>query len=75
MVVLLIPVVAVVQFVFSLASVTIRSRPLNVFYRDVGNLARHFLRMWFYLSPALYSVEQLRHRRRSATRSWPRSAS
>ena len=26
----------------------------NVFYRDVGNLSRHLLRMWFYLSPALY---------------------
>jgi ABC-type polysaccharide/polyol phosphate export permease len=29
----------------------------NVFYRDVGNLARHLLRLWFYLSPALYPAE------------------
>ena len=32
----------------------------NVFYRDVGNLSRHLLRMWFYLSPALYSAEQVK---------------
>ena len=32
----------------------------NVFYRDVGNLSRHLLRMWFYLSPALYSVDQVK---------------
>ena len=37
-----------------------------MFYRDVGNLARHVLRLWFYLSPALYSMEQLSGRR-SAT--------
>ena len=30
------------------------ARRVNVFYRDVGNLARHVLRLWFYLSPALY---------------------
>ena len=30
-----------------------------MFYRDVGNLARHFLRLWFYLSPALFSLDQL----------------
>ena len=30
---------------------------LNVFFRDVGNLARHVLRLWFYLSPALYAID------------------
>ena len=50
---LLIPVVAVVQFCFTLA-VAIALSALNVFYRDIGNLARHVLRLWFYLSPALY---------------------
>jgi lipopolysaccharide transport system permease protein len=53
---LLIPVVAVVQFVFSLAVATTLSAA-NVFYRDVGNLARHLLRFWFYLSPILYSAD------------------
>ena len=51
---LLIPVVAAVQLVFSL-SVAIALSAANVFYRDVGNLARHLLRFWFYLSPTLYS--------------------
>ena len=50
-----IPVVAVVQFVFTLAFGLVLSG-LNVFFRDVGNLARHILRLWFYLSPALYGA-------------------
>jgi ABC-type polysaccharide/polyol phosphate export permease len=56
---LLIPLIAVVQFVFSLA-VTILVAGLNVFFRDIGNLARHLLRLWFYLSPGLYSIDMLR---------------
>jgi ABC-type polysaccharide/polyol phosphate export permease len=56
----LIPVVALVQLVFNLA-LTILLAAVNVFYRDVGNLARHFLRLWFYLSPALFSLDQLVH--------------
>ena len=54
----LIPVVAVVQFVFSLA-VAVFLSAVNVFFRDVGNLARHVLRLWFYLSPALYSLDSV----------------
>ena len=55
---LLIPVVALVQFVFTLG-LAILVAAINVFYRDVGNVARHVLRLWFYLSPALYSVDQV----------------
>lgn len=55
---ILIPLVAVVQFVFTLGLAVLVSA-INVFYRDVGNVARHVLRLWFYLSPALYSVEQV----------------
>jgi ABC-type polysaccharide/polyol phosphate export permease len=51
---LLMPVIAVVQFVFSL-SVAIALSATNVFYRDIGNLTRHLLRFGFYLSPVLYS--------------------
>jgi ABC-type polysaccharide/polyol phosphate export permease len=51
--VLLIPVIGAVQLVFSLAVGLVLSG-LNVFYRDIGNLSRHVLRLWFYLSPALY---------------------
>jgi ABC-type polysaccharide/polyol phosphate export permease len=56
--IVLIPVVAVVQFVFSLALVVFLSAA-NVFFRDVGNLVRHVLRLWFYLSPALYSATKI----------------
>jgi ABC-type polysaccharide/polyol phosphate export permease len=54
--VLMIPLIAVVQLVFTLALATALSA-INVFYRDVGNLARHFLRFWFYLSPGIYAVD------------------
>jgi homopolymeric O-antigen transport system permease protein len=63
---LLIPVVAVVQLVFNLG-MTILVAALNVFYRDIANLARHILRLWFYLSPALFSLQQLIH----ATENFP----
>jgi homopolymeric O-antigen transport system permease protein len=55
---LLIPAIAVVQFVFTLA-VAYFVAGVNVFYRDVGNVSRHALRLWFYLSPALYGEAQL----------------
>ena len=63
---LLIPVIAAVQFFLNL-SLSIGLAALNVFYRDVGNVSRHFMRLWFYLSPALFSVEQLR----SSTEGFP----
>nr|MBA2558013.1 ABC transporter permease [Chloroflexota bacterium] len=55
----LIPLIAAVQFVFTLALAVLLSA-INVFYRDVGNVSRHALRLWFYLSPALYSLDQVR---------------
>ncbi len=51
----LIPVVAAVQLVFTLA-LGVLVAALNVFFRDIGNLSRHALRLWFYLSPALYGA-------------------
>lgn len=63
---LLLPVIAAVQLVFNMA-VTVLLSALNVFYRDIGNLARHVLRLWFYVSPALFTVDQLSH----ATQSFP----
>jgi ABC-type polysaccharide/polyol phosphate export permease len=53
---LLIPVVAAVQLVFSLALAMILAA-VTVFYRDVSNLARHVVRMWFLLSPILYGAQ------------------
>ena len=55
---LLIPVVAVVQYVLTLG-MAIAASALTVFYRDIGNVAGHLLRIWFYLSPALYGTDQI----------------
>jgi len=54
----LIPVIAVVQYVFTLG-VSFLVSAVNVFFRDLGNILRHVLRLWFYLSPALYSMAVL----------------
>ena len=53
-----IPVIAAVQFLFTLAFGYVVAA-VNVFYRDVENVSRHALRMWFYLSPALYGTAAL----------------
>ena len=55
---LLIPVIAAVQFVFTLACGYLVAAG-NVFFRDLGNVLRHLLRLWFYLSPGLYSLAML----------------
>ncbi len=55
---LLIPVIAAVQFLFTLA-LAILFAAANAFYRDVQNILRHALRLWFYLSPALYALDQI----------------
>ena len=54
----LIPLIAVVQYVFTLA-VSVLVAAGNVFFRDLGNVVRHLLRLWFYLSPGLYSLSHL----------------
>jgi ABC-type polysaccharide/polyol phosphate export permease len=54
----LIPVIAAVQYVFTLA-VSILVAAGNVFFRDLGNVVRHLLRIWFYLSPGLYALDHL----------------
>ena len=53
-----IPVIAVVQYVFTLG-VALAVASVNVFFRDLGNVLRHMLRLWFYLSPALYSLSRV----------------
>ncbi len=50
---LYVPVIALVQLAFT-AALGYVVATVNVFYRDVGNISRHVLRLWFYLSPALY---------------------
>lgn len=53
-----VPVIAAVQFVFTLASAILISAA-NVFFRDLGNAASHALRLWWFLSPGLYSLSAL----------------
>ncbi len=56
--ILLVPVIAVVQYVFTIG-VALLVAAGNVFVRDLGNVMRHILRLWFYLSPGLYSLSML----------------
>jgi lipopolysaccharide transport system permease protein len=53
-----IPIIAAVQYVFTLG-MALAVASVNVFFRDLGNVLRHLLRLWFYLSPALYSLSRL----------------
>ncbi|HUG29735.1 MAG TPA: hypothetical protein VMQ65_04365 [Candidatus Limnocylindria bacterium] len=53
-----IPVIAVVQYVFTLAA-AILVAAANVFFRDLGNAVGHSLRLWWFLSPGLYSLAAL----------------
>jgi len=54
-----IPFIAAVQFVFALASAILVS-VANVFFRDLGNAIGHGLRLWWFLSPGLYSLQEVR---------------
>jgi len=56
--ILLVPIIAAVQYVFTLAVALVVAAG-NVFVRDLGNVMRHLLRLWFYLSPGLYSLSML----------------
>ena len=56
--ILCLPIIAAVQFLFTLG-LGILLASLNAFFRDIQNVLRHVLRMWFYLSPALYSLDLL----------------
>ena len=53
-----IPVIAAVQFVFTLACAFLVAAG-NVFFRDLGNVVGHVLRLWWFLSPGLYSLATL----------------
>ena len=50
-----IPLIAAVQYVFTLGSAILVSAA-NVYFRDLGNALTHFLRLWWFLSPGLYSL-------------------
>ncbi len=54
--VLWLPVIAAVQLTFTLGLALMVSA-VNVFYRDVGILIGHLIRLWFFLSPTLWSFD------------------
>ena len=54
-----IPVIAAVQYVFTLAAAIFMSAA-NVFFRDLGNATSHVLRLWWFVSPGLFSLAALR---------------
>jgi ABC-type polysaccharide/polyol phosphate export permease len=56
--VVFIPFIAFVQFLFTLA-LAVGLSAINAFYRDVSNVLTHALRLWFYLSPVLYSLDHI----------------
>lgn len=56
--ILALPAVMIVQLLWTLPFAIILSA-VNVFYGDIGNLVKHFLRLAFYVSPALFSYEKL----------------
>ena len=53
---LAIPLIAVVQFAFTLG-LGIVLAAVNTFFRDVQNLLGHVVRLWFYASPGLWSFQ------------------
>jgi len=53
-----IPLIAAVQYVFTLACALLVAAG-NVFFRDLGNVVGHVLRLWWFLSPGLYSLASL----------------
>ena len=51
--------VAIVQLLWTIPAVITLSA-LSVFLRDIANFIPHILRIWFYLSPALFPLSTLR---------------
>ena len=52
------PLIIAVQFLFTLG-VAIALAAITVFYRDVGNLIGHVMRLVFYLAPILWSFDDV----------------
>jgi lipopolysaccharide transport system permease protein len=52
------PIVLIVQLTLTIG-LALLCAALTVFFRDLGNLLGHVLRVWWYLSPGLWSMERL----------------
>ena len=55
------PVVVAGQFLV-VTGLALLLSALNVFFRDLRNLSRYGLRLWFYLSPSLYTIDRVPER-------------
>jgi teichoic acid transport system permease protein len=54
---ILFPIIFVIQTVFNLGLAAMTAR-ITVPFRDINNVIPHLLRIWFYLSPILYTAGQ-----------------
>jgi ABC-type polysaccharide/polyol phosphate export permease len=54
----MLPVVVGLQVMFTMGVVLIIST-LGLFFRDTTNIIGHLLRMWYFLSPGLYSIDRV----------------
>jgi ABC-type polysaccharide/polyol phosphate export permease len=54
--VLWLPVLLLIQLLFTIGA-SLLCACLGIYFRDLQNILRYSLRVWFYLSPALYSVK------------------
>jgi len=55
---LLLPLLLVITGMFGLG-LALLFAVLNVYFRDISRLVPHFLRLWLYLSPAIWSYDRL----------------
>lgn len=52
------PVIIAVQVLFTIGMALVVSA-LGVFFADLDNIVGHLLRMWFFLTPGLYSIDRV----------------
>jgi len=50
------PIIVFIQLLFTIGLSLIVSH-LNVVFKDMGNILRHLLQIWFFLSPGIYSSD------------------
>ncbi len=55
---LMLPVVICLQVMFT-AGVAMLMSAMGVLFKDTGNIMSHLLRMWYFLSPGLYSLDRI----------------
>jgi len=55
---LLLPIIVLLQLVLTMG-LALLAATANAYFRDVENLLPHLMRMWFYLSPGVYDMDQV----------------